>query len=41
VFANLVNLNEAPEKYRYGESNRLAEYEEYGWSAQLGIKYTN
>lgn len=39
IFANLINLNNEPWKAYYGESKRLRQYEEYGWSARAGVKF--
>lgn len=40
VFADLINLTNEPFKAYWGESHRLAQFEEYGWSAVVGIKWT-
>lgn len=40
VFANLLNITDEPLKAYWGESNRLSQFEEYGWSANGGIRWT-
>jgi TonB-dependent receptor len=39
LFANIINLNNEPLRAYYGESGRLSQYEEYGWSARFGLKF--
>jgi TonB-dependent receptor len=39
VFAEVINLNNEPLYAYFGESNGLSQYEEYSWSASLGIKF--
>ncbi|MEZ4601032.1 MAG: TonB-dependent receptor [Syntrophotaleaceae bacterium] len=39
VFANFINLTDEPLKAYWGESNRLSQYEKYGWSARIGLKF--
>lgn len=39
VYANLINITNEPLKAYYGESGRLRQFEEYGWSARVGIKF--
>ena len=39
LYANIINLNNEPLKAYYGKSKRLSQYEEYGWSARMGLKF--
>ncbi len=39
VFANVINLTNEPFKAYWGESGRLSQFEEYGWSANAGLKF--
>lgn len=39
VFLNIVNLTDEPLKAYWGESNRLSQFEEYGWTARMGFKF--
>ncbi len=39
LFANVININNEPLKAYYGESGRLRQYEEYGFSARVGVKF--
>ena len=39
LYANLINLTDEPLKAYWGESGRLSQYEEYGWSARVGLKF--
>ncbi|MDP0500084.1 MAG: TonB-dependent receptor [Verrucomicrobiota bacterium JB022] len=40
VFADLINVTNEPLRAYWGESGRLAQFEEYGWSAVLGLKWS-
>lgn len=40
IFANFINLTDEPLKAYWGESERLSQYEKYGWSARIGLKVT-
>ncbi len=39
IFLNLVNLTDEPLYAYWGETGRLSQYEEYGWTARAGIKF--
>ncbi len=39
IFAEVVNLNDAPYRAYYGETSLLRQSEEYSWSANFGIKW--
>lgn len=39
LYANFINLTNAPLRAYWGESKRLSQYEEYGWSARAGFKF--
>jgi outer membrane receptor protein involved in Fe transport len=39
VFGNIVNINDEPLRAYFDKSNRLSQYEEYGWSAMVGFKW--
>jgi len=38
VFLNLININNEPLRAYYDQSDRLSQYEKYGWTAVLGLK---
>lgn len=38
IYLNLINLTDEPLKAYWGESGRLSQLEEYGWTARMGIK---
>lgn len=40
VFANWLNITNEPLKASWGETGRLSQYEEYGWSANTGIRWS-
>ena len=40
IFANFINLTNEPLKAYWGESRRLSQYEKYGWSAAIGLKFS-
>ncbi len=40
VFANWININNEPLEAYWGESGRLSQFEEYGWSANLGVRWS-
>lgn len=40
LFANLLNLTNEPFRASFGSSNRLSQFEEYGWSAQAGVRWS-
>lgn len=39
LFLNLVNITNEPLKAYWGESGRLSQFEEYGWTARMGFKF--
>jgi TonB-dependent receptor len=39
-FANWININDEPLHAYWGQSGRLSQFEEYGWSANFGVKWT-
>ncbi|MBN2704808.1 MAG: TonB-dependent receptor [Deltaproteobacteria bacterium] len=39
LYANFINLTNEPLKAYFGDSGRLSQFEEYGWSAQAGLKF--
>ncbi len=39
IFANILNITDEPLKAFWGESYRLSQYEEYGWSANIGVRW--
>lgn len=38
--AQIMNLNDAPEYYYFGNESRLSQYDEYGTTIQAGIRYS-
>jgi TonB-dependent receptor len=40
VTAEAINLNDEPEYYYFGNSSRLSQYDEYGTTYGLGLRYT-
>lgn len=40
VRAEIINLNDEPESYYFGNSRRLSQYDEYGTTYGLGVLYT-
>ena len=38
--AEAINLNDEPEYYYFGNSSRLSQYDEYGTTYGIGIRYT-
>lgn len=38
--AQVMNLNDAPEYYYFGNESRLSQYDEYGTTIQAGIRYS-
>lgn len=40
LFANWVNINDEPLEAYWGENGRLSQFEEYGWSANFGVKWS-
>lgn len=40
LFANWLNLTDEPLTASWGESGRLSQFEEYGWSANAGLRWT-
>ncbi len=40
IFANFMNINNEPFVATWGDSDRLSQFEEYGWSANLGLKWS-
>ncbi len=40
VTAEAINLNDEPEFYYFGNSSRLSQYDEYGTTYGLGLRYT-
>lgn len=40
ISAEVINLNDEPEYYYYGNRSRLAQYDEYGTTYGLGLRYT-
>jgi len=40
VFADLINITNEPFKAYWGQSGRLSQFEEYGWSAVVGLKWS-
>lgn len=40
IFANWININDEPFEAYWGESGRLSQFEEYGWSANVGVKWS-
>mgnify|MGYP006273191675 FL=1 len=40
VFANWINITDEPFEAYWGESGRLSQFEEYGWSANIGVKWS-
>ncbi len=40
VFANFLNITNEPFEAFWGETGRLSQFEEYGWSANFGLKYS-
>ncbi|EDY82798.1 TonB-dependent receptor subfamily [Verrucomicrobiia bacterium DG1235] len=40
VFANWLNITNEPLLAQWGETNRLSQFEEYGWSANTGIRWS-
>ncbi|MBN2645420.1 MAG: TonB-dependent receptor [Desulfuromonadaceae bacterium] len=39
LYANFINLTDEPLEAYYDKSNRISQYEEYGWSARFGLKF--
>lgn len=39
ITAKAINLNDEPEYYFFGNSNRLSQYDEYGTTYGIGIRY--
>lgn len=40
VFANWLNITNEPLKASWGETGRLSQFEEYGWSANTGVRWS-
>lgn len=40
VFANWINITNEPFEAYWGETGRLSQFEEYGWSANVGVKWS-
>jgi len=40
VYANWINLTDEPFEAYWGETGRLSQFEEYGWSANVGVKWS-
>nr|WP_320049958.1 TonB-dependent receptor [uncultured Desulfuromonas sp.] len=39
LYANFINLTDEPLNAYWDDSNRVSQYEEYGWSARFGLKF--
>lgn len=39
IFANWLNITDEPLRARFGETGRLSQFEEYGWSANVGVRW--
>ena len=40
ITAEAINLNDEPEFYYFGNRNRLSQYDEYGTTYGMGVRYT-
>lgn len=40
IFANFINVGNEPFRAYFDESDRLSQFEEYSWSAQIGAKWS-
>jgi len=40
ITAEAINLNDEPEYYYFGNRSRLSQYDEYGTTYGMGVRYT-